>query len=473
MFKPDDYGAFILLWRPPVKKLTLLMVALVLALPTRAEEKQPNIIFILADDLGYADLSSYGRRDYQTPELDQLAAEGLRLTNAYASAAICSPTRTALITGRYQHRVRVGLEEPLGVADTGLDPAHLTIASRLREVGYQTSLVGKWHLGMPPSYGPLKSGYDRFFGFYPGGVDYFAHVLAHGKESARMDIPHDGLHHNDEAVQRDGYLTDILTDEAMAHIRDFAESGSPFFLSLHYNAPHWPWQGPNDVQRSRDLTSIFDMDGGNLGIYAAMMRSLDTNIARVMAELERLGIAEDTIVVFTSDNGGERFSDNWPFIGAKSELLEGGIRVPAIVRWPGRIRRGSTSDQVIASMDWMPTLLAAAGGALGPEYPLDGENLLSVLTGMAREQERTLFWRFKANDQAAVRQGRWKYLKIGDREYLFDLVADQRERANLKDREPRIFEHLKALYADWNADMLPYPQDSYSHDAEQHYSDRY
>ncbi len=439
-----------------------------------APARKPSILFIMADDLGYADLSIYGRREYQTPVLDQLARDGLMMTHAYASSSVCSPTRTALITGRYQYRLRVGLEEPLGGPGFGLPPEHPTIASQLRQAGYHTSLVGKWHLGGAPDYGPLKSGYDRFFGFYPGGIDYFAHKALHGKVKPWGDeLPGDGLHDQDQPVEVDGYLTDVFGDRAIADIRDFAATDKPFFLSLHFSAPHWPWEGPNDIRRSRDLTTILDTDGGSLEIYAEMVKSLDANVGRVLAELDRLGLAEDTIVVFTSDNGGERFSDMWPFTGAKTELLEGGIRVPGIVRWPRAIKPGRTSEQVIASMDWMPTLLAAAGGEPHPDYPLDGENLLDVITGQAAARERTLFWRYKAHEQAAVRKGRWKYLKLKEKEGLFDVVADPRERANLAQREPARFAELKELWAAWNAEMLPYPEESYSHDGKHLFMDRY
>lgn len=458
-------------------RIISLLAAAVLSLQCLAvkakDSEKPNILFILADDLGYADLSSYGRRDYQTPVLDKLADDGLKMTQAYASAAICSPTRTALLTGRYRDRLRVGLEEPLAFQEAGMPPEHATFATQLREVGYDTTLVGKWHLGYPPEHGPLKSGYDHFFGFYPGGVDYFAHRIEHGKEGL-LSVPNDadGLYRDDEKVEADGYLTDILTDEAIDYIRASSSEGNPFFMSLHYSAPHWPWEGPNDVKRSRELTTIADTDGGNIAIYAQMMKSLDSNIGRVLAELEKLGIADNTIVVFTSDNGGERFSDNWPLIGMKTELLEGGIRVPAIVRWPGKVPSGTVSEQVIASMDWMPTLLAAAGGQADPDYPLDGENLLPVLTGSEPARERTLFWRYKARDQGAVRSGDWKYLRRDDGEYLFNLANDERERANLSKKEPEVLERLKQAYEEWNSTMLPYPEDSYSADART-FTDRY
>jgi len=424
-----------------------------------AEMSAPNILFILADDLGYADLSCYGRRDYRTPVLDRLAGQGVMLTQGYANSAVCSATRVALITGRYQYRLRVGLEEPIAgsTAGFGLPPGLSTLPSLLRARGYRTALVGKWHIGTPPEHGPLESGYDSFFGIAAGGADYFTHRAA---DRDRPDQP--GLYEGDGPVTRDGYLTDLFADRAVREIRDAAADLRPFFVSLHFNAPHWPWEGPDDGAAAATTGDLQDFDGGSLATYAAMVRAMDAGIGRVLAELDRLGLAENTIVVFTSDNGGERFSDNWPFTGGKTELLEGGIRVPLIVRWPAAISAGRRSDQVTISMDFLPTLLAAAGAAPDPRIPSDGENLLPVLAGRAPPYQRTLYWRFKNADQAAVRDGDWKYLKLGGHEYLFDLAADPRERADLKNQQTATFERLRQNFTAWNATMLPYPADSFS-----------
>ncbi len=442
------------------------------ALASRKNSK-PNVLFIMADDLGYGDLSCFGRPDYKTPVIDQLASEGVKLDQTYANSSVCSPTRTALLTGRYQYRLPIGLEEPLSKAQVGMPPSHPTMASQFKAAGYNTALIGKWHLGMAPDYGPLKSGYDHFFGFYPGGVDYFEHKIVHGKKRYGDEFSGDGLWDDTAPVRIEGYLTDVFADKTVERIGEMADDTKPFFLSLHFSAPHWPWEGPNDIRRSRDLTSIFDTDGGNLAIYAEMVKSLDANVGRVLAELKRLGIDDNTIVVFTSDNGGERFSYNWPFVGQKGELYEGGIRVPGIVRWPGYIAAGSQSDQVITSMDWMPTLLAAAGGHADKGVPLDGINVMPVLMGKAKPHKRTLFWRYKAHEQKAVRDGNWKYLKMGEKEFLFDVVVDRRERADLKELHPAVFERLKAAYARWDSTMLPYPADSFSHDPKHIFTDRY
>jgi arylsulfatase A-like enzyme len=419
---------------------------------------QPNILFILADDLGYADLSVYGQTDFRTPTLDRLAAQGLRLTQAYSNSAVCSATRFGLITGRYQYRLRGGLEEPIaGASDTiGLPPDHPTLPSLLKAAGYHTALIGKWHLGSLPNFGPLKSGYDSFYGNYGGAIDYFTH-----KPGVGPDVKED-LYEGEVAVHEVGYYTDLLGDRAAAFVRQ-QNKDKPFFLSLHYTAPHWPWEGPKDEEVSKQIGNIFHYDGGDLATYAKMVVALDASIGRVLKALEQRGLAENTIVVFTSDNGGERFSKTWPFAGQKTELLEGGIRVPAIVRWPLRIKPGQVNEQVAISMDWLPTLLAAAGAGPAASHPPDGRNLLPVLLGEQKPQERTLFWRYKANAQRAVRAGNWKYLKLNGNEFLFDVAKDQRERANLALKYPDKLADLKQQWERWNAGMLPIGADVRTH----------
>jgi len=423
-----------------------------------AQEVKPNIVFILADDLGYADVSCYGQRDYTTPHIDRLAIEGLKFTQAYSNSPDCSATRTALITGRYQARLPVGVEEPLSPLSPkglGLPPSHPTLPSLLKKVGYGTTLVGKWHLGELPDFSPLKSGYDQFFGILGCCADYFNH----GAEAARTYVlPFPGLahqlHEQEVPVERHGYMTNLLGERAVQTVEGYARSRQPFLLSLHFTAPHWPWEGPDDEAESKRIRSLFHRDGGSQKTYAAMVQNLDANIGRVLQALDASGLASNTIVVFTSDNGGERFSHNWPFTGMKQELLEGGIRIPAIVRWPGRIAPGTVSEQVMITMDWMPTLLAAAGTSPDPAYPSDGEDLGPIMTGRA-PHPRKLYWRYKAGSQRAIRDGDRKYLQIAGNEFLFDVVTDLRERANLKDREKDVFERLKSDWEAWAATMLP------------------
>lgn len=413
-----------------------------------AQAVKPNIVFIMADDLGYADVSCYGQRDYTTPNVDRLAIDGLKFTQGYSNSASCSPTRTGLITGRYQMRLQVGLEEPINPTTpkgVGLPPSHPTLPSLLKKAGYGTTLVGKWHLGFLPDYSPLKSGYDQFFGIFGGAADYFNH----GSKSS------DPLFEQEAPVDRVGYMTNLLGDRAVQTIEGYARSKEPFLLSLHFTAPHWPWEGPDDEAESKRIKNLMHRDGGTQKTYMAMMQSLDSNIGRVLQALDVHGLTANTIVIFTSDNGGERFSKIWPFTGMKGELLEGGLRIPAIVRWPGRVAAGSVSEQVMISMDWMPTLLAVAGTQPDPAYPPDGENLLPVVTGRASPHTRKLFWRYKAGAQRAVRDGDWKYLRIADNEFLFDVAKDPRERANLKGRNTDIFDRLKNDWEAWNNTMLP------------------
>lgn len=425
-----------------------------------AGNSQPNIVFILADDLGHADLGVYGQTDFKTPELDKLAGQGIRFTQAYSNSAVCSATRFALITGRYQYRLRGGLEEPIaGASDTiGLPPSHPTLPSLLKKAGYRTALIGKWHLGSLPYFGPLKSGYDTFFGNYGGAIDYFTH-----KPGVGPDVKED-LYEGEVPVHQVGYYTDLLGDRAVDFVHK-QQAGKPFFLSLHYTAPHWPWEGPGDQAISAQISNIFHYDGGNVETYARMVSALDNSVGKVLKALEQQGLADNTIVVFTSDNGGERFSKTWPLSGQKTELLEGGIRVPALVRWPGKIAAGQVSQQVAISMDWLPTLLAAAGTAPDPAYPTDGQSLLPQLLGGASAPvvERTLHWRYKANAQRAIRSGNWKYLKIGGNEFLFDVVTDQRERANLARKHPQVFAQLKQQWDKWNSAMLPISADVRTH----------
>lgn len=413
---------------------------------------RPNFIFILADDLGYADLGCYGGRGGCSPVLDRMAAEGLRFTQGYSNSPVCSPTRFALATGRWQYRLRGGADEPIpsrarGSPILGLPPEHPTLASLLRDAGYATALIGKWHLGFPPHFGPLRSGYTEFFGPLSGGVDYFTHCDSAGK--------HD-LYEGDSEVERIGYLTDLISDKAVDFVR--RQKGRPFLLSLHYTAPHWPWEAREDEAESKRIAKIIHTDGGSVATYLKMIRAMDEGIGRVLAALGEIDAERDTLVVFTSDNGGERFSDTWPLVGKKMDLLEGGIRVPYIVRWPARVKPATTTAQLAITMDWVPTMLEAAGVNPHPDYPLDGISLMKSLSG--GEVTRDLFWRMKFREQKAMRSGRWKYLSIDGDEFLYDLESDPRERANYRYREPERFAELKAKYDAWHASMPPIPVDA-------------
>ena len=437
-----------------------------------APPARPDILFILADDLGYADLGCYGRRGLKTPNIDRLAAEGVRLTQAYANSAVCSASRTAIITGRYQDRLAVGLPEPLGGDPKewpNLPADRPTLPSYLKAAGYRTALIGKWHLAGGTD-GPHKAGYDYFYGFHPGATDYFRRLTE--TEAEAKDAQGAALYENSAVIRPEGYLTDLLAAAAVRQIAE-APSGQSLFLSLHFNAPHWPWEGPGDQKKSAALKKLRDSDSGNEATFGAMVERMDQGVGLVLAALERAGRANNTIVIFTSDNGGERFSDTWPLTGMKGELLEGGIRVPALVRWPGRIAAGSTSDQVAIGMDWLPTLIAAAGLRPVGSYAPDGENLMPVLSGAAPPHPRTLYWRYKAFEQAAMREGDWKYLIINGQEHLFNLAEDERERADRKEADTPRLKRMRNAWDAWNAGMLPFPIAMPSDTPKGHLADHY
>ena len=414
--------------------------------------RRPNVLFILADDMGYGDLSCYGRPDYQTPVLDRLAAQGVKFTSNYAAAPVCTPTRCGYVTGRYPQRLAVGLEEPLRPAsppDVGLPPDHPTVASLLRANGYRTTLIGKWHLGWKPEFGPNRHGVDEFFGILSGAADYFTHSSSDG---TGVGIPKPDLWQDLTPIERTGYTTDLLSDKAAEVISRRHEK--PFFLSLHYTAPHSPWEGPRDQTLDHTAHGGGPMvAGGSLKIFAEMMKSLDAGIGRVLDALARANLERDTVVIFTSDNGGERYSYNWPFSGYKMSLNEGGIRVPAIVRWPSVVPAARLTDQAAITMDWTATILAVAGAAPDSSFPLDGENLMPICTGQRTPFDRALFWRIQSADAARV--GSWKYLKDSQGEHLYDLANDPGEKDDLRTRQSARLEEVRQQYQAWAAQMLP------------------
>ena len=418
---------------------------------------RPNFVFIMADDLGYADLGCYGGRTKCSPSLDRMAKEGLRFTQGYANSSVCSPTRFALMTGRWQHRLRGGADEPIrsgaarGDARLGLPPAHPTLPSLLRDSGYATALVGKWHLGFPPHFGPLKSGYQEFFGALSGGLDYFTHM-----DTAAI---HDLWEGEKESHQK-GYLTDLFTDRAVEFVK--RKRKEPFLLSVHYNAPHWPWETRDDEAEAERIEKIYHFDGGSVPTYLTMIKQMDEGIGRILAALKSARIDKNTIVVFTSDNGGERFSDTWPLVGKKMDLLEGGIRVPYIVRWPAKIKAGGVTTQHAVTMDWVATFLDIAKTSSNKNYPLDGLSLLPVLLKPEKTFERELYWKMLFRNQKALRSGEWKYLSVDGDEFLFNLARDERERANYGKRDPRRLAELRAKYQAWDDALPKHPDAVYS-----------
>lgn len=420
-----------------------------------------NFIFIVADDLGYADLGCYGGRQPISPVLDRLAANGLRYVNGYANSPVCSPTRFALMTGRYQYWVRGASEEPLlgssrGNPQLGLHPGLPTLPSLLGDLGYHTALIGKWHLGFRPHFGPDRSGYQHHFGPMSGGVSYYGH----NAKGPASDLELDG-----QPYDEPGYLTDLLSRRAAQYVRARAEDGRPFLLSLHYTAPHWPWetraQGGVDPEVVKDIAHL---DGGNVETYQTMVREMDEGIGWVVQALQDTGLLDDTLIVFTSDNGGERFSDNWPLVGGKMDLTEGGIRVPYIVHWPkGIAQPGTTSHQHCMTMDWTVSMLALAGARVPEGHRLDGVSMVPTLRDSTCTFERPMYWRMKHNEQRAYRQGAWKYLRVNGIEYLFNIHRDARERANQARREPARLAAMREAWEHWNAQIPPVPPEARAH----------
>lgn len=436
-----------------VSRRTLLGSALaagVGSLPANAAStsRKPNFVYILADDMGAFDLSCYGRTDYETPHLDSLARDGLKFRFGYANSSTCAPTRTALISGRYQNRFVVGSGEGGGYPSNtiGYSGDWPSLPRTLKQVGYRTALVGKWGLGELPTFSPNKCGYDEFFGVMGGAADYWTHD---GQNPIMPAERVQTLYENETPAQVEGYATDIFTDRACDFIARNADQ--PFFLSLHYTAPHWPWQTRTD--RGQPRASDLHFDGGSPAIYAEIVRAMDDGVGRVLRTLRRHRLERDTIVAFSSDNGGERFSMMWPLRGEKGQLWEGGTRVPLLVRWPGHIRRGGETDQVAMSMDMLPTFAALADAATDPLSPPDGIDLSEQLLG-APPVSRTVFWK-TPNEMLSALNYPWKYLRLGAREFLFNLQDDPTEHANLKNREPDIFNRLQNEAATWSAQMLP------------------
>ena len=400
----------------------------------------------MADDLGYADLSCYGRKDYQTPNLDKLCSQGMKFMNAYASAPVCTPTRVAFFTGRYPAHLTAGLYEPITESRNdslvGLSPENPSIASLLKKAGYETYLVGKWHLGYKPEFSPIANGFDYFFGCHAGAIDHISHVDQRGKPD---------FYENDQPVKKEGYSTDIFREKAIEIIK--SPHQKPYFLALTFTAPHWPWQAPGDKPYPDTMRWV---TGGSPAIYAAMMKNLDDAIGNIVKTVDDLKQSSNTIIIFTSDNGGERFSDNGVYQGRKMTLWEGGIREPAFVRWTGTIKENSITNQVATTMDWTATILSAAGAKADEKFPLEGIDIMPMMLGKQKEVDRTIYWRiFQRNKHKAIRDGKWKWLQDEKQnEYLFDLSLDPTEKNNLKDKFPEVFIRLKNKYGQWEKSVL-------------------
>lgn len=428
---------------------TLLQSLAAGAVPLAAARRPPNLIFLLADDMGYGDLSCYGARDARTPHLDRLARDGARFTDCYANAPVCTPTRVAFLTGRYQQRFGSDLEWALGPDNNktaGLRPADSVLPGALKKAGYRSAIFGKWHVGWNPEFRPTRHGFDEFFGILLGNADMYSHKYHDGS---------DDLWENDRPVKRSGYLTELLAARAADWVAKNARQ--PFFLYLPFNAVHWPFQPPG---RPDDVRAGENWKDGTRADYVRMVESMDAAVGHVLDAVRRSGVEENTLVVFTNDNGGERLSDSGPFFHVKGTLFEGGIRVPAIARWPGVIPPGRTVRQVSATMDFTATFLKAAGAAPPEGVRLDGVDLLPVMSGRQPEFVRALFWRIQRQGrrELAVRRGRWKYLDDNTNnrsfpELLFDVVADPSERRNLFYDNQAVAAELRRAALQWEAEV--------------------
>lgn len=424
--------------------------------------RRPNVVLFLADDLGYRDIGCYGNTVTRTPNIDSLAHEGVRFTAFYANAPECSPTRAALLTGRYQQRVG-GLECAIGSGnvgrydeamrlreanDLGLPVEEISIARMLKDAGYATAICGKWHLGYEPKFSPNRHGFDYAFYLVGGGVDYFHHV-----EPPPSEMP--TLHLNEEPIQREGYLTDLIAQESTDFIgRQRADQ--PFFLYVPFTAPHTPFQGPDDrLPESLPKDSpLWKQGNAPKEVYRAMIESMDEAVGSVLRQLDEKGMADNTLVIFMSDNGGTASADNGPWQGGKGRVLEGGIRVPCVAKWPGRLKPGVVSDQPCLTMDFSSSILRAAGTNPPADRPLDGEDILKLIEE-GRTMERTLFWRARreTKTEKAVRDGSLKYIyedRQGQKaEYLYDLDQDPGETTNLSSSQPADVERMKSLLHNW------------------------
>ncbi len=421
---------------------TSLLLLFFLASVSQAQAtRKPNVVFILVDDMGYADLSSFGSKDIRTPNIDRLAKEGVKLTQAYSNGPVCTPTRAAFITGRYQQRA--GLEWALtpDMKDAGLPAEEGSIARMLKNNGYATALMGKWHLGSEPEFLPARHGFDEYFGIIGGNADMYSHRNSPGENV---------LYEGEKTTEVTGYLTEHLERRSVDFIK--RQKDKPFFLYLAFNAVHWPFQRPNRPDTVRTRETWFD---GTRADYVEMMHSVDRAVGQVLSTLDQQGIAKETLVIFTSDNGGERLSDNGPYFNTKGTLWEGGIHVPGLARWPAALPKGKVSNQVAVTMDWTATILAAAG--VKPDRQLDGINLLPMLQGKQPEQERTLCWRIDRAGfrQQAIRSGKWKLVtqptSVGL--LLFDLDHDPGERRNLFYEHQEKVVELRAKLAEWDREM--------------------
>lgn len=413
------------------------MLTALLACCLAVPDDRPNIIVIVADDLGYGSLGIYGEKEIPTPNIDSIAKNGARLTDGYVTCPVCSPTRAGLMTGRYQqrfgHEFNPGPQQSAS-SKFGLDKNETTMPQELAKAGYRTGMVGKWHLGYADGLMPTDRGFGSFYGFLGG---------AHGY-TVRQNTG--GIYRDKKEEKPGEYLTDAFAREAVSFIEK--KSSSPYFLYLAFNAVHSPLQAPPKY------TNLFDKLDDKRKTFAAMEAALDTAVGRVLQTVRKKGEEEKTLIIFISDNGGptpQTTSRNDPLRGYKGQVLEGGIRVPFMVQWKGKVAPGKLINQPVISLDIFPTVLEAAK-VPGQKKTLEGRSLMPTLGGL-KDTNRAMFWRF--GEQWAVRQGDWKLLSRGGAEELYNLKSDIGESKNLAAENPTKAAELKKLYDAWNKDNVP------------------
>jgi arylsulfatase A-like enzyme len=403
---------------------------------TAQDAPRPNIVLIVSDYMGYSDIEPYGATDVRTPALSAIARDGVRFTSYYAASPVCGPSRAALLSGRYPARVRMEANVPPDFG--GLSFEYGTLVRELETAGYRTAMIGKWHLGRGPGYSPRSHGFDEFYGFHDWTIGYHTHLNQAGQP---------GLYRGEELVDEDGYLTELLSTEATRFIE--ANAGSPFFLYLAYNAGLPPYQGP-DLPEA-EWQSGWNVSEARREDYIAMVEAMDEGIGRVMGKLDELDLAENTLVLYTYDHGGQDLVRSDPLFHGFGSLWEGGIRVPLLVRWPARIEGAQEIDRPSIAMDLTATMLAAAGRDPAA-LDLDGANLLPLLADGTEVPAETLYWRFQGPGgiMRAVRRDNWKFVVDRDAHFLFDLDADIGERNNLFSSQPELAEELRQAFMAWS-----------------------
>lgn len=425
--------------------------------------RRPNIVFILGDDLGYCDVGLYGCKDIPTPNIDSIGKRGIAFTNAYVTAPVCSPSRAALLTGRYQHRFgfefNAGpLPRALSNQEMGLPTSEATLAEVLKKAGYATGMVGKWHLGMHEKFHPVRRGFDEYFGFLFGAniyIDPLATSVTNAQPANSEPTPawprnaRNPIYRNQSPVEEASYLTDAFAREAVAFIERHKQE--PFFLYAPFNAPHTP------LQATRKYMERFPhIKDERRRVYAAMVSALDDAVGEILRKLRETGLEQETLVVFTSDNGCATYTGactNGPLRFGKLTHLEGGFRVPFATQYPARLKAGMVYDRPVSSLDLFPTAVALAGGKMPSDRPYDGVDLMPFLTGQKKnEPHEVLCWR--NGDNAAVRKGKWKLFKGGAHYWLYDLSNDTGELKDLANQHPEIVEQLKKELAKWESQLM-------------------